>query len=118
MKRPWSLKHRITLWVAALTLSLVTLIGVLTTWFVLGATAREFDALVREESDELLAIFRDRELSKEAMEREVFEIRDAHPELGIAWRLWDPKSGDIWSEFGDAALLPPVGEVPKDHWLR
>ena len=118
MSRRWSLKNRITFWVAALTVSLVSLIGVTATWFVLGATTREFDALVREETDELLAIFRGRDLSKEAMEDEVKEMVEAHPDVGIAWRLWDPKTEFVWGEFGNPSLLPPIGSQPKDRWLR
>ncbi len=118
MKRPWSLKNRMTTWVAVVTISLVSLIGITATSFVLGATTREFDGLVREESDELLAIFRDRDLSKEAMAQEAEEMGAAHPEVGIAWRLWNPKTSEVWGEFGHPGLLPSVGSVPTDRWLR
>ncbi len=118
MSNTWSLKKRITLWVGILTVSLMSIIGVTSTWFAIGATTREIDALVREESDELLAIFRGRELTRDAMEREVREMQEAHPNVEIAWRLWNPLNSSVWGEFGHSELLPPLNSKPQDRWIR
>ena len=45
-------------------------------------------------------------------------MQAAHPDVGIAWRLWSPKTAEVWGEFGAPSLLPPVGAAPLDHWLR
>lgn len=118
MGNTWSLKKRITLWVGVLTVSVMSIIGVTSTWFAIGATTREIDALVREESDELLAIFRGRELTISAMEEEAHIMQMAHPDVGIAWRLWNPLNSTVWGEFGHAEILPPVGSKPQGRWYR
>ncbi len=118
MSKPWSLKRRISLWVVTLTVFVVSLIGVTSTWFAIGSATREIDALVREESDELLAVFRDRELTVAAMAKEVREMQEAHPDVRISWRLWNPESSVVWGEFGYASLLPPLYGKPQDRWSR
>ncbi len=118
MSKAWSLKNRITLWVALLTISVVTVIGVTSIWFARGATTREIDALVREESDELLAIFRGRALTISAMQMRVPGVQVSHPNVRIAWRLWNPENSKVWGEFGHTVLLPPLGSKPANRWLR
>ncbi len=118
MKKPWSLANRLTFWFTTLTVLLVGLIALASTWFVLGATTREFDAVASEEVDELRAIFRDRPLSQEAMQREVDTLPNSHPGLRLAWRLWNKETGEIWGEFGDTGLLPELGDRPNEPWIR
>lgn len=118
MKRTWSLERRLTIWFTALTLALVSAIIVLSTFFVLGATAREFEAVATEEIDELRALFRDRALTHEAMADEAESLAKNHPGVRAGWRIWDPETGVEWGRFGEAHLLPPLGERPNEPWLR
>ena len=118
MKRDWSLERRLTFWFTALTVMLVTAIAILSTFFVLGATAREFEAVATEEIDELRAIFRDRPLTHAAMAKEAETLANNHPGVRAAWRIWDPKTGEEWGQFGEVRLLPPLGQRPGEPWLR
>ncbi|MCB9907419.1 MAG: hypothetical protein H6830_06860 [Planctomycetes bacterium] len=118
MKKPWSLANRLTLWFTVLTVLLVGMIAGVSTLFVLGATTREFDALAKEEIDELRAIFRDRPLEAEEMHKEANSLHTSHPGVRMAWRLWNKDTGKKWGEFGDTDLLPEAGKVPREPWIR
>ena len=117
-KKSWSLANRLTLWFTGMTVVLVGLIAAASTWFVLGATSREFEAVATEGIDELRAIFRNRTLTREAMGAEVELLSNSHPGMRLGWRLWNRDTGEIWGEFGDTWLLPAVGDQPKEPWIR
>ncbi len=118
MSKAWSLESRITLWVSLFTISVVTVIGITSIWFALGATTREIDALVHKESNELLAIFRARALTVEAVQMRVPRTQVSPPNVRTAWRLWNPENSKVWHEFGHTTLLPPLGSKPVNRWLR
>ena len=118
MKRGWSLERRFTVWFTGLTVAMVGMIVVLSTFFVMGATSREFEAVASEEIDELRAIFRDRALTHETMAEEAKILALNHPGVRVAWRIWNPETDEIWGEFGEPNILPPLGERPNEPWIR
>jgi len=118
LKRRWSLERRLTVWFTVMTVALVGVILTVSTLAMLGATAREFQAVASEEIDELRALFRNRELSREAMHDEAATLAGNHPGVRVGFRIWDQASGEEWGTFGMIQNLPPIGEQPKEPWLR
>lgn len=108
MNRPWFLYRRITLAFAGTTLLLSLFLTIPFGWIVGKTVDEEMDALVREELDETRAYFIDRTPDLVEFRALTEEMSEEHEGSPLAWRIQRAKSGEVWGEFGDTALLVHV----------
>jgi signal transduction histidine kinase len=105
VKRPRTLRRRITSAFALTTLLLSLALSVPYGWTLRSTLEDEADALAREELEETVAHFDGRAPTPESFAAAVEDMRGQHPDYPLAWRVWADATGAMWGEFGDRTLL-------------
>lgn len=108
----WSISRRIALRTALIATSLAGAVWLLGDRYLEGSIQRELDTLVREEIEEMRSWSRANEMSEAAAAEVVLEFEGHHPEISMAWRLFEPgAAAPIW-ELGSTELFLDRPELP------
>jgi len=113
----WRLSARITRWCLAVGTGFVTLLAVIGCVLVHLETRQELEATVAEELGEMVLAFAQTDGTRADFEACLSEPQEAHPDDGLAWRVWQLSDDSVWDSFGPASLLarmPGARELTRD----
>lgn len=113
MRPSWSIASRLTRWYALTIGLLVVSVTAISTWFVSESIARELDALVLEELDEMGAAFPITGRTRDDFTAIAHDLNREHPENPFAWRVWSAETGELWQEVGNKWLVDQMPDSPE-----
>lgn len=120
--RIWSLRRRLTVWIAMGVTVLVASGVTFVIWFMNDSLGRELDALVEEELAELTVPLRGQPLDKEAFFSVGRTLNAQHPEFLVSIRGFRQESRRPWAESGspwpDEAAEPLSQATPRIRGIR
>jgi len=113
---PWSLASRLTKLFAITTSILVLVITLVSALYVSHSAEQALGGLLHEEIDELSSAYDIKGVDAvEVLEPVTQLLQKKHPNLRIAWRIWEPGGSKVWASFGDESLFAsaPVSPAPE-----
>lgn len=115
-RRSWSLAGRLTRLFVVTTLVFVGTIAVTSAIFLHSSVQAEVDQMASEELEEVDASYRNSSFTIQGFDEDIVkEERERHPDLPMAWRIWDDSTtkGTV-IERGDVYLLTPTIPARSD----
>lgn len=99
------------LWSAGATCGSILVIAGLSFWFLHQSVERELEAFVREELDEVLAVYSVSSRDPDGFRSIATDLAESHPANPLAWRVWG-SDGTVWVEHGARDLLDVLPAAP------